>query len=158
MMNEGEKSMNTPLEQSIEAGEMKKLFGNDVEVIYSYTRKQAIDDGVLVELSCPIHASERMAEVAKQHYPGLSIVCTAAVWSIIDKAVKNKRHCNDYAGILDDMLWMSKVMKRNLSEDTKLFRVIITGAARKKIFDFKMQIHGDDEGKPCLTIMLPNED
>lgn len=122
------------------------------EVISTYSRKQAIEDGVLVDLM-----QDKMAEVARQHYK-YPIACTAAVWEIIDKAVKNPKWCNDYAGVLHDMLWMSRVYKRQVSEDTIIFRVKIVGAGRQQLFDFKMVCGPDDDGSPCMTILCQDED
>ena len=76
----------------------------------------------------------------------------------MQKAVENPRYCNDYAGILHDMLYMSKVYRRILNDSTLIFRVIIKGAGRISNYDFKMVCSGDDTGAPCLTIMLPSED
>lgn len=129
--------------------ELTEIFG---EVVYAYTRKQAIEDGVLVDLM-----QDKMAEVCRQHYK-YPIACTAAVFAIMEKAVENKRHCNDYAGVLHDMLWMSRVMKRDLNESTKLFRVKIKGAGRQSVFDFKMVCDSGDNAEPVITIMLPDED
>lgn len=120
--------------------------------IHTYTREQALEDGVLVDLM-----QDKMAETARQHYK-FSIACTSAVFDIMRKAVENTRHCNDYAGILHDMLWMSRIYKRTVDENTVIFRVIIKGAGRKSVFDFKMVCGPDDDGTPCLTIMFPNED
>ena len=49
------------------------------EVVYSYTRKQAIEDGVLVDLS----------EIAtiKEHWK-FPFACTATVWAIIEAALQ----------------------------------------------------------------------
>jgi hypothetical protein len=46
----------------------------------------------------------------------------------MQRAVENPRYCNSYAGILHDMLWMSRCMGRKLNESTVMFRVIIQGA------------------------------
>jgi hypothetical protein len=83
---------------------------------------------------------------------------TRAVWEIMDRAVKNKRHCNDYAGILHDMLWMSRCHRRQIDASTVLFRVIITGAGRSKYHTFKLTVSGGDDGAPVVTILLPEED
>lgn len=122
------------------------------EVISSYSRKQAIEDGVLVDLM-----QDKMAEVARQHYK-YPIACTAAVWNIMQKAVENKRCCNDYAGVLHDMLWMSRVYKRHIDESTVIFRVMINGAGRKKVYDFKMVVGPGDDMEPVITIMQTDED
>ena len=128
---------------------LTEIFG---EPIYTYTRQQAIADGVLVDLM-----QDKMAEVCRQHYKH-PIACTAAIFAIMEKAVENKRHSNSYAGVLHDMLWMSRVFKRDLNESTKLFRVKIVGAERRSVFDFKIVCGPGDAGEPVITIMLPNED
>lgn len=125
---------------------------DDAEIISQYTRAQAIEDGVLVDLM-----QDTMREVAHQHYK-YPIACTAAVWPILERAVENERHGNDYAGVLHDMLWMSRVYKRPLSESAVLFRVKITGAGRRSLYDFKLVVGPGDDAEPVITIMLPEED
>ena len=128
---------------------MDEIFG---ETIHVYSRTQAIEDGFLVDLM-----QDEMLEVCRQHYK-FPIACTTSVFEIMRKAVENPRYRNDYAGVLHDMLWMSKVMKRQIDESTVIFRVIITGAGRQRNFDFKLQVGPGDQGEPVITIMLPNED
>ena len=121
------------------------------EVISTYSRAQAIDDGVLIDLSAAA------PEVCRQHlnYP---VACTAAVWGIIERAIANKRYCNDLNGIVHDMLWMSRKCSRTLDESTRLFVVIITGAGRQRNYTFKIVCGPGDNAEPVLTIMLPTED
>jgi len=69
------------------------------------------------------------AEVSKQHYK-FPIYMTRGVYNLIEKAVKNERWANDWKGVWHDILWMSKVMKRNIDERTVEFQVIIHGAGR----------------------------
>jgi hypothetical protein len=121
---------------------------SDADLIFSYTRKQAIEDGVLVELSSP---------VCREHYK-YPIAGTAAVWAIIDRAVKNPRTFNSLDGVLHDILWMSRACKRTVDPTTVLFQVLINGAGRQKKFTFKMVCGPSDDGSPCLTLMLPEED
>ena len=144
--------------------EMEEIFG---ETICAYTRKQAIEDGVLVD----IMQDEQMSDIAKRHYKfpisctyiakrhyKFPISCTSSVFGIMKKAVENSEYSNDYAGILHDMLWMSKVMKRQIDESTIIFRVIIAGAGRQRNYDFKLQVGPGDQGEPVITIMMPDED
>ena len=127
---------------------MTELFG---EVIYSYPRAQAIEDGVLVDLS------SIAPDVCRQHYK-YPIACTASVWAIIEKARKNPRYMNDVNGIVHDLLWMSKVHARQETESTRLFQVIIKGAGRRSTFTFKMVCGPGDDAEPVLTVMFPEED
>lgn len=128
---------------------MTEIFG---EVISTYTRRQAIEDGVLVDLM-----QDKMTEVARSHYK-YPIAATIEVFSIMAKAVANKKHLNDFAGILHDMLWMSRTFRKQISETTVIFRVTIKGAGRRSLYDFKMVCGPDDDGSPCMTIMLPDQD
>lgn len=143
-----EKTMQTT---SATPSSLADLFG---ETVYAYSRAQAIEDGTLVNFSDP---ESDTAPICQQHYK-YPVACTAAVFAVMQKAVENPRHGNDYAGILHDMLWMSKVMNRKIDESTVIFRVIITGAGRSKYFDFKLVVGPGDQGEPVITIMLPNED
>lgn len=120
------------------------------EVIYSYTRKQALEDGVLVDLNqfIPIHESG-------YKYP---IACTETVWNIINAAVKNKKYCNDYEGVIWDIIYMSRFKSQAISASTHLYKVIITGVSRQRTFTFKIMVHPGDNMEPVITIMLPEED
>jgi type I site-specific restriction endonuclease len=123
-------------------------FGN---VIFSYSRKQAIEDGVLVDLSklCP-------EECALYKH---NVCCTAEVWSIIDRAVKNKKHLNDLKGVVWDVIFMStRLVIREVDETTRLFQVIIKGAGPQSTYTFKIVCGPGDTAEPVLTIMLPEED
>jgi len=132
-----------------ETDPMTEIFG---DVISIYTRAQAIEDGFLVDLM-----QNDFGDVSRQHYK-FPIACTVSVFEIMQKAVENQRYCNDYAGILHDMLWMSKVMKHQIDESTVIFRVIIQGAGRSKYYDFKLVVGPGDNAEPVITIMLPGED
>jgi hypothetical protein len=123
---------------------------NDLKVIYSYSRKQALEDGVLVDLN-------QYIPVAESGYK-YSVACTAGVWAIVDKAVKNQKYLNDYAGVIWDILHMSRYGKIKDWAQGCLFQVIITGAGQKKIYTLKIECGPGDVGEPVLTIMLPEED
>jgi hypothetical protein len=125
-------------------------------VIFAYTRREAIEDGVLVDATVG-----DLAEVTRQHFK-VHVAMTAAVFGILERAVENPRHLNDYKGVWHDVCWMLRIaISRQPAERSSselLFRVIITGAGRSKNWIFKGVMGPDDEGEPCLTIMLPDED
>lgn len=124
----------------------------DFEVIDRYTRADAIRDGILIDLTA------NFPDISRQLYK-YPVSCTAAVWSIVEAAVASARHCNDYPGMVWDLLWMSqKGTIRRIDDTQHIFRVIITGAGRKRYHDFKIMCHGGDQGEPVLTILLPEED
>lgn len=138
-------------QQDNNPADLSELFG---EVIHSYTRAQAVEDGMLVNFSDP---ESDTATVCHQHYK-YPVACTSAVFGIMQKAVENPRYCNDYAGVLHDMLWMSRNHGRQLDTATVLFQVIIQGAERCKYHTFKLMVGPGDNLEPVITIMLPTED
>jgi len=123
------------------------------DVIFGYSRAQAIEDGVLVDA-----ATDDLAEISRQHYR-FPVAMTRAVFELIDKAVNNPKWMNDWRGVWHDVLWMSICHKtRRLSESEAIFRVIITGTGRKRNHDLKVVIGPGDNAEPVVTIMLPEED
>ena len=129
---------------------MRSIFA-DCEIISTYTRADAIRDGVLVDITANYPDSHQLYK-----YP---IACTASVWSIIEASVACKKHCNDLSGVIWDLLWMSqKGIVKKIDESQHIFRVKIIGSGPKRYYDFKIVCHGGDQAEPVLTIMLPNED
>jgi hypothetical protein len=114
------------------------------EVIYSYSRAQAIEDGVLVDLS--------NVDSIRQHWKH-PFACTSAVWAIIEEALTKEGQ--DLAGICHDISTMAKLALRGGREgDRVLFTVIITGRKHS----LKLHIGPGDTAAPVLTLMLLNED
>lgn len=124
------------------------------EIISSYSRTQAIEDGVLVDLS----AQPELRELVRDHFK-YPVACTTAVWEIIERAVANPRHANDLKGVVHDILFMSKApTAKSPDPSTRIFPVIITGAGAKRTYTLKMVCGPGDDAVPVLTIMLENED
>jgi hypothetical protein len=130
---------------------MENIFA-DCEIISRYTRADAIQDGTLIDITA------NFLEISHQLYK-YPVACTASVWAIVEAAVASKKHCNDFAGVIWDLLWMSQkgVVKR-IDDSQHIFRVIITGAGPRRYYDFKIICHGGDQGEPVLTILMPQED
>ena len=114
------------------------------ETIYSYSRSQAIEDGVLVDLS--------QADSIRQHWKH-PFACTSAVWTIIEEALQHPGQ--DVSGICHDISTMAKLAIRSVRETEQIrFTVIITG----KMHALKLHIGPGDTAAPVLTLMLPYED
>ena len=122
-----------------------ELFG---DVIYQYTRADALADGVLIDLS-----GNYPAECRLYRYP---VDCSAAVWSLVEQAVADTRHGNSYDGVVWDIIYMSQrgIVSRP-DEQTVLFKVIITG---RRTHTLKAVCHPGDNLEPVITIMLSYED
>ena len=114
------------------------------ETIYSYSRNQAIEDGVLVDLS--------HVDSIRQHWKH-PFACTSAVWSIIEEALDHAGQ--DLAGICHDISTMAKLAVQDAREAQQIsFTVIIT----LRTHALKLHIGPGDTAAPVLTLMLPYED
>jgi hypothetical protein len=119
----------------------ENVFG---DTIYSYSRKQAIEDGVLVDLS--------QIESVKQHwrYP---FACTDAVWMIIEEALEQPSQ--DVSGICHDICTMAKLALKGSDDAEQVLFSVIIGAQTNKL---KLHCGPGDTPAPVLTLMLPYED
>ena len=132
---------------------MRTELWTGADLVYAYTRAQAIEDGVLVDATIG-----DLAEVTRQHFK-YPVAMTASVFALMTRAVEHPKHLNDYKGVWHDILWMSrKNVTRRFDSATHLFKVWITGAGRKRWHELKIVCHPGDNGEPVLTIMFPEED
>ena len=131
-----------------------KLFG---EVIYSYTRAQAIEDGVLIDATA-------LARDAGFKWP---VALTAAAWEdcVAWSDADNQRQAyQDQTGRLWDVLFMAAYAIRTaINTDQQmpfdLQRIPRDGRATKnQQLTLKLVLGPGDDGKPVITIMLPGED
>jgi hypothetical protein len=125
------------------------------DVISTYSRAQAIDDGVLIDLM----QDDQTAKLCREHFK-CPIACTAALWELIQQAISHPKHSNDLLGVLHDILWMSKRNKKAVSGDgnTWLFEVIITGTGKKDVHTLKLVLGQGDDEEPVLTLKVSGED
>lgn len=129
------------------------LFG---DVVYAYTRANALADGELVDVS----ESSKMAGFR------LPVAVTRSVWeryvSWAD-ADSDKQVYQDESGRLWDIVWMLRVALNGFKDKSamqyRLYIVPRDGSSRRpKLTTLKAIIHCGDEGEPVITVMLPNED
>lgn len=120
-------------------------------VIYSYTRKQAIEDGVLIDLT----------PWARETGFTIPVACTAAVWHQYIMPPKGTKELGQSErGRGHDVLWMLYLaIKGSRGGDRLLYQVIFLQAPnRQETVELKSICGPGDDGEPVLTIMLPNED
>jgi hypothetical protein len=124
-----------------------ELFG---PAIYAYTRAQAIEDGVLVDVS-------KMAKEAGIKYP---TALTAAVWAdyvVVPEGVE----AQDESGRLWDILFMFHMAARQAGAGTStiLFELLVQNDnTTPKLVTLKAICGPGDTLDPVLTILLPDED
>lgn len=121
---------------------MEAVFG---DVISSYSRQQAIEDGVLVDLSALYPHDTRIYK-----WP---VACTDTVWNLILEA------CNDDVKDAGPWVWdlcrmSARFPTKFLSEREQLFKVIIGETPHT----LKVHCGPGDTAQPVITIMMPEED
>lgn len=127
------------------------------DVIYAYTRQQAIEDGVLVDLMQP-----ELVELV--HNAGLKfpVAMTAAAFhDYVELSPKAKEAGNDIKGRLWDVLWMLRhgIRTQKVNRDTVLFEFYcVTDQIKPKLCKLKAVCGPGDQGEPVITIMHPWED
>lgn len=125
---------------------------NDWPIIHSYSRAQAIEDGVLVDLT----------EWAKETGFKVPVACTAAVWHgyIVPKDELRPVGQSE-RGRAHDLLWLLYVAIRKCPPHTDqlMFKVIFLMLPRNhETVRFKAISGPGDAGEHVLTVMLPDED
>ena len=119
-------------------------------IIYSYTRKEALEDGVLVDVS-------QMAKEAGFKYP---VAITQELNSNLEN-IPPEHSYEDYNGRLWDVLWMLRVaIAKQGSGDIIHYKMILhteDNPAETPI-TLKAQCHPGDDMEPCITVMFPWED
>lgn len=117
--------------------------------VYVYTRKQAIEDGVLVDVS-------ETASEAGFRWP---FAMTAEVWSMIE-TIPSKHSHEDVKGRLWDVLMVAFANIRT-SEERNLrileFDVVLHHAEGDRV-RLKLVSGPGDQGEPVLITMLPWQD
>ena len=123
----------------------------DAPVIFSYTRAQAIDDGVLVDLT----------EWARETGFRIPVACTAAVWhqyvvppgntTALGQSERGRGH---------DLLWMLYCAIRQSAggEHLRFHVIFLMGPDKQQTVELKAICGPGDAGEPVLTVLLPHED
>jgi hypothetical protein len=123
---------------------------DEKDLIHIYTRAQAIEDGVLVDVT-------KTAQEAGIKYP---VAITRAVWCQyveVPRGVEGQ----DEAGRLWDVLSMLAFAIRRSSEPGANLHYqlhVKTGKGRPKLVTLKAVCGPGDDASPCITVMTPDED
>jgi hypothetical protein len=139
----------------------REIFG---EPIYTYTRAQAIEDGQLIDVS----TTAREAGIV---WP---VALTSAAWADCvewnDATEARKGYTGQSeGGRLWGVVWMLSLavrsaLRRGLdaSQQPLYFSLLRTPTAGRGVqprkATLKFMVGPDDNGRPCITVMLPSED
>ena len=123
---------------------------DDFQVISLYTRQDAIEDGQ------QFLASGELAKIVVEVGYRYPLYYTNSVKSLIDRAVANPKHMNEFNGVFFDLMYMSRRNAVALSESRSKFQCIITGVGRKRTYEFYIEVGAVDcdNPAPCLTLMM----
>jgi hypothetical protein len=123
---------------------------DEKDLIHTYSRAEALADGVLVDVT-------ETAREAGIKYP---VALTRAVWCRYVE-VPEGVECQDEAGRLWDVLWMLAVSIRRSREPSEAlsYQLYVKNDNRKsKLVTLKAVCGPGDDGSPCITVMTPEED
>tara|TARA_R100001143_G_scaffold62126_1_gene64604 strand:+ start:536 stop:955 length:420 start_codon:yes stop_codon:yes gene_type:complete len=129
------------------------FFGTPIHV---YTRSQAIEDGVLVDVTHAAHGAGFRIPVAM----------TAAAWADCvawDESDTQRQTQQDQAGRLWDVVWMAIQAARRAGATQRiafrLHRIPRDGCSvRPKLTSLHLHIGPGDDPSPVITILMPDED
>ena len=125
-------------------------------VVYTYTRAEALADGVLVDVS-------EMAKEAGFKFP---TVITAALDAALTPNKRENKQGQSYAGRLWDVLFMAALhAMRNKGSNRIRYNVMIaeyeadgmSRQPRKRLYTLLADVGPGDEGEPVVTIGFPSD-
>ena len=128
----------------------RNLWGS-AGVVSVYTRAQAIDDGVLVDVG----------EMAREAGFRVPVAVTRTVWErYIVPDDRARKWGQAEGGRLWDLLWMLRhAASRASGRPTVFFRVVfILKERQRRVVRLKAVCGPGDDLEPVITVMLPDED
>ncbi len=119
---------------------------SETDIIHTYTRAQALEDGALIDVS----------ETAREVGFRVSVAVSAALWADIEAIPPSKRGIQDAAGRLWDVLWMARLAARQGGSETAYRLTMHVG--RASTYRVKMGSGPGDQGEHVITLLKPDED
>ena len=123
----------------------------------TYTRAQAIEDGILVDVS----------GTAREAGFNIPVAVTRAVWDSLVALPAGYRGFQDERGRLWDVLWMARHYALRTSTSDRVRMCVLVRDIRKDLRDSNrlprkhfpiVAIGAGDDGSPAITIMWPEDD
>ena len=126
-------------------------------VISVYTRAQAIEDGILVDVS----------DTAREAGFRIPVAVTRTVWDRLIALPEGYRGFQDEAGRLWDVLWMTRHYALRAASSDRVTMCVLVRDVRKDLRDSTrplrkhypiVAIGAGDEGEPTITVMFAEDD
>lgn len=125
-------------------------FFDNAPIIHCYTREDGLADGSIVDAK-----KGETRYMTQQHFGRTPVYWTAALRALVQRAVDDHRHCNDWDGVSHDIYWLAKVFAIKLGLKAgrhRTYRVIITGTGRRRNHTLAVGFDGQ-----ALTFGLPED-
>ena len=126
-------------------------------VLSVYTRAQAIEDGILVDVS----------ETAREAGFKIPVALSRSVWERLVALPEGYRGFQDEAGRLWDVLWMARHYALGAPNSDRVTMCVLVRDIRKDLRDSNrpprrhfpiVAIGAGDDARPAITIMWPEDD
>ena len=121
------------------------------EPIFSYSRKQALEDGWLIDVT----------DVAREAGISYPVVVTRRVWDeLIVPDEASRQAGQDEQGRLWDVLCLLRaaILRGGDATQTQYQASFVFQGNTHREVSLKAVCGPDDDHKPCITIMCPDED
>ncbi len=126
--------------------EKKDSFFDDLPVVAVYTRAEALEDGVLVDIT----------DLAKEAGFSVPVAVTSGIFAMLGEDIPGQ----DFEGRTWDLLTIFKLNAKNSKSDVVKFAPLFVREYGKKPAPVQMwsKIGPGDQGEAVITIMLEGED
>jgi len=125
--------------------------GEEFVLIAAYSRRQALEDGTIVDVT----------ELAKQAGIKAPVALTRSVWEkYVELSPAAEKAGNDTTGRLWDVLWMFRCAALQQPDESEIrYKLyVVTDAIEPSLVELKATIGPGDDGEAVITILLPEED
>jgi len=138
----------------------------NLEVIYAYTRKDAIEDGILVELDeAKLEDGKTGKELRLEAGVMFPICFTFTLFEKLNPNEADRKCGQSLAGRYWDVLTIFKfeisaLTKKQAKVNQFNFKILVLEGRKGELneLEMKVMLGAEDDGKPALTFMLPDED
>ena len=126
-------------------------------VLHAYTRAQAIEDGILVDVS----------DTAREAGFQIPVAITRTVWTRLVALPEGYQGFQDESGRLWDVLWMARHYALRASNRDRVRMCVLVRDIRRDLRDSHrpprrhfpiVAIGAGDDGGPVITVMFPEDD
>lgn len=125
------------------------------ELIYAYTRADAIADGVLVQIP---------EETRKEAGISWPVAISSSLWSLVEPDNLEEMPGQSISGRLWDLLWLFRcaIHSSRTSSDRISYRITFLMKTGNQVYERTVSViaHAGpgDMGEPVITLMLPEDD